>query len=99
MSIHSHLEQLRIIHERVGALETRVRNLADVFNGSEPEEPKLGRPVESGHTLNNQFGEVISNIQDTLGAISRQTDRLEKQLFDNVPDYPLGGTAKSTRNF
>jgi len=86
MSIHTHLEQLRIVNEGVSSLNTRIRNLADMFNGSEPEDPRTVKPAgPSGHTINNQFGEVISNIQDTIVSIAHQTERLEMQLFDNAP--------------
>lgn len=82
MSLHSHLGRLRNINDQMHNLHARILNCADAFNGSRPQEAVLRDDRKSGHTLNSQFDEVISDLQSILSATISEVERLEEQIME-----------------
>ncbi len=86
MSLHDHLDQLRMLVDQSDTIRHRATNCADAFNGSEVASAIAGRDTaerEVGHTLNNQFAYYIMQLQNNLNALNSQISRIQDEVLQS----------------
>ena len=97
MSLHDHIDQLRMIRDQLSRLSERARACADSFNGSEGKGVATDRdPSTSAPYLNNQFADNIIAIQGFAGALTDQINRIEQQVIGDTGRGSSGIAAQST---
>ena len=93
MSLFSHIEQLEMMREQMERIAQRAIVCADAFNGSEgshlARERQPAGPVSS--TINNRFADSIIAIQQSMGIVQDQINRLEQEVLANPNSTGLTG--------